>query len=280
MDELREQVDRLRRLDGNELSAHGFPSVWVWKEAMGLELRLGEEYFAVRAEKAGKGFWFFPCGSEAGKRAFLAEHAGEPELRLRYLRGRDAAWLEERFPGQWELRRRPGDDEYLYQRERHVAMEGSRFRHLRWRVGKIQRTLSPQTQALDGRNLADARSILDTWVSNHPAWSADDRQVALRALEQWQDLKLRGVVVYLAGRPAAFMLGFPLSEDTFDAAIGKCAVDVQGLTYYVLRELMRSLPEQYQWFNLEEDLGLPGLRDMKEHFLPDGRHELWEARRL
>ena len=57
-------------------------------------------------------------------------------------------------------------------------------------------------------------------------------------------------------------------------------MDVQGLTYYVLRELMLSLPGRYRWFNLEEDLGLPGLRAMKEHFLPDGRHEMWGARRL
>ena len=55
---------------------------------------------------------------------------------------------------------------------------------------------------------------------------------------------------------------------------GKSAVNVQGLTYYTLWQLMRSLPERYRWFNLEEDLGLPGLRDMKEHFLPDGKHEV------
>ena len=103
--------------------------------------------------------------------------------------------------------------------------------------------------------------------------------MALRALEKREALGLHGVIVYLAQRPAAFMLGFALTEDTFDAAVGKCAMDVQGLTYFTLRELMRSLPERYRWFNLEEDLGLPGLRDMKEHFLPDGRHQIWEARR-
>ena len=131
------------------------------------------------------------------------------------------------------LWRRPDADEYLYRRDAHVAMEGGRYRHLRWRVHKIER----------------------------------------------EALGLYGVVVYLEGRPASFMLGFPLGEDVFDAAVGKSAVNVQGLTYYTLWQLMRSLPERYRWFNLEEDLGLPGLRDMKEHFLPDGKHEVWEARR-
>ena len=73
------------------------------------------------------------------------------------------------------------------------------------------------------------------------------------------------------------MLGFPLADDAYDVAVSKYAVHVQGITYYTLRELMRSLPAQYRWFNLEEDLGLPGLREMKEHFLPDGKHEIWEA---
>lgn len=139
--------------------------------------------------------------------------------------------------------------------------------------------MSPRTEVLDGRNTADARQILDIWASGHSAWGGDDRQAALRALEEREALGLYGVVVYLEGRPASFMLGFPLGEDVFDAAVGKSAVNVQGLTYYTLWQLMRSLPERYRWFNLEEDLGLPGLRDMKGHFLPDGKHEVWEARR-
>ena len=277
MNECWKQVDRLRRQAGHVLSAHGFPSIWIWKEALGLELVVEEDYFTVRA---GKNVWFFPCGNEKGKRAFLAGHAGEPDLKLRYLSDADAAWLQAQYPGQWKLVRRPDDDEYLYLRESHIAMEGSRFSHLRWRVHKIQRDLAPRTQILDQSNAADARHILDAWVSGRSAWDGDDREVALRALEMQSALGMHGVIVYLAGQPAGFMLGFPLAADTFDAAVGKCAADVQGLTYYVLRELMLSLPEQYRWMNLEEDLGLPGLRDMKEHFLPDGRHQIWEAQRL
>ena len=41
-----------------------------------------------------------------------------------------------------------------------------------------------------------------------------------------------------------------------------------------------ALYKPYRLDYLEEDLGLPGLRDMKEHFLPDGRHQIWEAQRL
>ena len=244
-------IEALNRRWGRGQSSHAFPSLWLWREQLGLELLLTGECYALRAARQGKNVWFFPCGSEAGKLAFL-RRLGEPGGRLLYLGREDAHWLQTRFPG----------------------------RHLRWRAGRIQRDLSPRTELLDGNNLPHARQILNAWAGAHSAQGGDDRQVTLRALERREDLGLHGVIVYLAERPAAFMLGFPLTEDTFDAAVGKWATDVQGLTYYVLRELMLSLPERYRWFNLEEDLGLPGLRDMKEHFLPDGKHEMWEARRL
>ena len=279
MDDLRIKVDRLRRRMGHTLSSHAFPSIWIWKECMGLELCLEAECFAVRAAKQGEHAWFFPCGSECGKQDFLNAHEKEPGLELLYLRREDADWLEAHFPQRWNLCRRPEADEYLYRRDRHIAMEGAPFRDLRRRLRKIRREMAPQTRILDGSSAADARLILDAWASGHASWGGDDRQAALRALEQREQLGMRGIVVYLEDRPAAFMLGFPLADDTFDAAIGKCALDVQGLTYFVLRELMLSLPRRYQWFNLEEDLGLTGLREMKEHFRPDGRHEIWEARR-
>ena len=277
---LHREVDRLRRLDGHSLSAHAFPSLCLWGNQQGLSLTLAEDCFAVRAEARGSNAWFFPCGSQAGKGRFLEQRMEEPDLELLYLRREDAAWLEAAFPGRWDLCRTPGRDEYLYRRAAHVEMRGGPFRHLRRRVHRIQRELNPRTRPLDEHSAGDAMGILELWAQSHPGPEKDDRQVALLALERRRELGMKGVVVDLGGQPVAFMLGFPLTEDTFDAAVGKCAAGIQGLTYYVLRELMLSLPRRFQWFNLEEDLGLPGLRAMKEHFLPDGRQEIWEARRI
>ena len=47
--ELRTKIDELRCEAGHELASHSFPSVWLWKEEMGLQLCMGKEYFAVRA---------------------------------------------------------------------------------------------------------------------------------------------------------------------------------------------------------------------------------------
>lgn len=279
---MRAQIEQIRKRCGHELSAHAFPSLYLWQKPMELKLQLDADTFAVRKGVWEQNTWFFPCGTQRGVREFLKSHDGE-RLRLVYLRAQDARWLEENDPGKWVLKRDCGADEYIYHRQEHIAMAGGRYGHIRWRINKIERELSPRTEALSAGNVADARWVAKAWDA-HGAMSGqgafDDRKVTAAALENWEALGMQGIVVYLQNRPAAFMLGFELTENVFDAMVGKCAENVQGLTYYAIRELFRALPERYEWVNLEEDLGLQGLRDMKMHFLPNRINEVWEARRI
>ena len=67
MNECWKQVDRLRRQAGHVLSAHGFPSIWIWKEALGLELVVEEDYFTVSVPVAVSPqfyAWVFGFGGE------------------------------------------------------------------------------------------------------------------------------------------------------------------------------------------------------------------------
>ena len=276
----RDRIEEIRARYGHALSAHAFPSLYLWREAMDLRLFLEENLFSVRCAGYGENAWFFPCGGEEAKSAFLERRMAKPDLILLYLRGEDAAWLEDRCPGRFALRRRYDADEYLYDRAVHVNLEGGRFHHIRRRLHKIRRDLFPRTAPLGDDTAEDVLQVAALWAEQNPGVGRDDRTLVAEALIHRRELGLQGVVVYLSDHPAAFMMGFPLTEDTFDANVGKCAAGVQGLTYYTLRELFAALPPHFRWCNLEEDLGLPGLRDMKEHFLPERKHEIWEARCL
>ena len=43
---------------------------------------------------------------------------------------------------------------------------------------------------------------------------------------------------------------------------------------------MRRVSGPYGWINLEEDLGLAGLRRMKKSLQPSGMNQIWEAVRV
>ncbi len=84
--EQEEKVQRLRKKYNHETASHAFQSLYLWAPAMGLSIELEEDFFAVKAEKRGVNTWFFPCGSQEAKKAFLERHIGEENFTVCYAR--------------------------------------------------------------------------------------------------------------------------------------------------------------------------------------------------
>ena len=277
----KQAVEGLRVRYGHSLASHAFASLYLWREQMGLSLLLTPDMFTARCLWQGENAWFFPCGGERAVADFVARGREEPGFSLCYLRGQDAAWLEDRFPGQWQLRRAPEADEYLYDVAGHLALAGGTYANLRTQVHKVEREYRPETRPLGEDTLADALDIIRRWEHGHCRFDncvlRDDR-VDEEALLLRRELEVTGIVLYLDGRPTAVSAGFFLAPGLFDLAVAKSVPTAQGVSYYAKRELFRRL--DCAAVNLEEDLGIPGLRQMKNRLCPAAKNEIWEARPL
>lgn len=271
----REPIDAMRAAGGHVCSSHAFPSLYLWRSALGLEYWAADGAFSVR--RSDDGSWLCPCGSEAGRLAFLAAHPA-PGLTLRYVRAQDKAWLDAAQPGRWRFARTPNDDEYLYDRASHLRMAGGRYLSMRRLTHQLEREFGAHAVPLADANAADAARVLDAWEADAAARGVID-PVARTALRERKALGMQGVLIYLDQTPAALVMGFALSPQLFDVVVGKCAQKRQGLMYYGFNALAALLPEHVATLDLEEDLGLPGLHGMKERYLPDAKFEFWEARR-
>jgi hypothetical protein len=76
----------------------------------------------------------------------------------------------------------------------------------------------------------------------------------------------------------AFVLGYENTPDCFTVTIGKHSPGLPSETSVVIvHELARMLDGEYPLLNLEEDLGLEGLRRAKELYSPVNRLEVYEA---
>lgn len=277
----REQIEDIRRRSGHTLSSHAFASLWLWRRQMGLRLYLEEEIFSVKAEGFGRNTWFFPCGNEEKKRAFIRKHQGEKDFALCYLREADVRFLEENFPGIFVIDAAPDASEYIYDRREMDVMAGGRFSNMRKQIKKLLRTYQVRTERIDSHNLADAIKLLhgQPVPAHTPGYHfLRDDGIAEEALMYRENLGLFGVLVYLDGEPKSMAMGFALTPDTVDGCIERHGGDVSGISYLTQREFFLSSPVQYRLMNGEEDMGLPGLRTMKRHMVPSGKNEIWEAR--
>ena len=279
----RERIEDIRRRDGHGLSSHGFPSLWLWRKQMGLRLYLEEEIFSVKAQRYGPNTWFFPCGSEERKRAFIRSRLGEKEFALCYLRKEDVQFLERYFWGLFEIRPAPDASEYIYDRKDMETIAGGRFSNMRKQINKLRKAYQVRTERIDSHNLADAIKLLHghSVPAHVPGYHfLRDDGIAEEALQNRESLGLFGILVYLDGSPQSFAMGFGLTPDTVDGCIEKHRGEISGISYLTQREFFLSAPEQYRFLNGEEDMGIPGLRIMKRHMAPVRKNEIWEARLL
>lgn len=277
---LRERVERLRYASLHELSSHAFSSLYLWRKHMGLTLYLAEDFFTVKCDVRGKNTWFFPCGSEAGKRAFVERHLGEEDFSLCYLREADQGFLERLFPGRFWIRPEEEASEYLYDRREYETISGGRFSNMRKQIRRLEREHSLKVERLCGENIGAARAILEGGLHIPEGMHSSMLRitdVAADALTNRRELGIDGILVFVDQLAQSFALGFPLTGDTVDGCIECSNTAVHGLSYFTKREFFLSCGDQYRYMNAEEDLGIPGLRMAKRHMAPVRLNMVWKA---
>jgi hypothetical protein len=92
-----------------------------------------------------------------------------------------------------------------------------------------------------------------------------------KALRDYRELEIEGLVLRGGGEILAFTLASRLSEDTFDVHFEKARGDIQGAYPAINCEFARYIREKYpevRYLDREEDMGLEGLRRAKQSYYP------------
>lgn len=274
----REKVEALRRTFGHELSSHAFLSMYLWRRQLGLFLVVEENLFTARIARE-KNCWFFPCGSEPAIRDFLKRHE-EADFGMRYLRQQDVELVRKLAGDSFVFTRDADASEYIYERRGHEALAGKAYANVRTQLHKIEREHEMRAERITRENLPLCMQVLEEWEQEHETgagWARESCRVDAEGLENSEIFGIDGIVVFADGRPAGVAAGYPLTEDTYDLFLAKAAYSYPGLSYYIQRSFFLSRPDGVDYINMEEDLGMEGLRSMKQRLSPVRMNELWRA---
>ena len=273
-------VEELRRTWGNETSAYAFPSLYIWRGEMELSLFRGRDLFAVRFGMRGENSWFFPCGAPEEARAFVAGLLGQggPPCRFYYARAAEAQALEDWFPGRFAIQRAPEDDEYLYDRAEQLELKGKAFRHQRNDLHRVREQGGLRVSPITPENLVRCAQVLRGWRARpHSRGSGGLMDVTAgdTLLRQFGPLGISGVLVENERGPAAVAAGYPLTERVYDLCVCKQITPHPETATLARYALLQSLGEAIREINAEEDLGLAGLRGLKEGMRPSRKIEMY-----
>lgn len=226
----------------------------------------------------------FPLG-EGDKRAALdaiiadSRARGIP-CRITGLDGGERALIEEYYPDKFRFHSDEGSFDYVYRVDDLALLAGRKYSGKRNHLNRFYEA-HPAARAvpISDENIDSVRKMTEEWyekrLSENPNADFEMERAALyKALRDYRELSMDGLVLVDGGTVLGFTLASRISSDTFDVHFEKALSEVQGAYPAINCALARYIREKYpevKFLNREEDMGIEGLRRAKESYHPHHR---------
>lgn len=279
----RNLIEKICRKYGNDSSSHSFASLYIWRESMGSRVYIGEDMFSFKCDAKGSNSWMFPCGNDNEKKEFINSRINEKDFKLCYIREKDIEFLNKHFYGKFVLEERPQDSEYIYDRQLWERIEGRKYAGCRNHIRRAMRDNDLYVKVISEEDIENIYRIISEWdrvKKIEGTTVTTDEHSARELISNFRELSVFGIVVYVEDVPFAVVAGFPLSNSMFDMCLAKQKRNLSGLSVYAKHQFVCLLEKKYKYINAEEDLGIEGLRIMKQQMQPIGQIKMFDGRFL
>jgi len=166
--------------------------------------------------------------------------------------------------------------DYLYWREEMADLRGKKFDGKRNLIRRFQ-SFCPdyKFQIIDNRWKKETLNFFFSWAGKRgssgnfsPLGLQDQTRALNLAFELWEILDLMGAALICRGEMKGFIIASRLNERTAVVHFLYADLDSSGSSQTLLWEACRKLLVSFPLINLEQDLGLPGLRKAKLSYHP------------
>ncbi|MGH0053288.1 MAG: DUF2156 domain-containing protein [Sphaerochaetaceae bacterium] len=165
-------------------------------------------------------------------------------------------------------------DDYIYESKKLIKLSGKKLQSKRNHINQFERQYTYSVRSLNSKELRDEcyEMASTTWLEGKDCTTKDirDELSALRkALDNWDTLNLKGILVCVDHNLTAFTIGEIIDKEMAIVHFEKADTSYKGI-YSVINQLFVSehLAEVH-YVNRQEDAGVPGLRKAKLSYKPD-----------
>ena len=261
------------------VSEYTFAGLYLFRKNYSYRIsQLTDSHLVISGEREGKRFFMLPCGfpEDTSLRDQLFDQHD-------YLKGlsepnTDDVRIELENAG-YTIEEDRNNFDYLYRREDLACLPGKQYHKKRNHVNAFLNNYAYDEQPITDRNTRDAIEVLEEWRREHPGTT--DYEAAREALDLRHKLGLKGYLVYVDEKPAAYTLGEPLAKGkSFVVHFEKATGTYRGIYQFINKAFACILPQHYIHINREQDLGDEGLRQAKMTYRPSGFVKKYKVYRL
>lgn len=261
--------DRIFRDAPPQISEFTFTNLFAWRSAYGLEASRFGDAVLLRMRDA-KGVRFLPplskkTGADAMRR--LLDETGIPFVRV-------PEPLAAQVGARGGIRITPDRDnaDYLYSMKDLVSLAGRRYDGKRNLIKRFKSSNTYTYMELTADNVRACLPFQEAWCvmkdCDENEGLRNERTALGEMIDQFGDFGLLGGAITIGAEVQAFVIAEPLNPETLVIHMLKAEPAVTGLYQTILNEFLQRHTGRFSLVNMEQDLGLPGLRKAKKSYYP------------
>lgn len=195
--------------------------------------------------------------------------------------------LELAFPNRFEFTFNRDSFDYVYSVDDLADLKGKKYHRKRNHLKRFE-TAHPNSVVvpLSDEIIGSVTQMVDEWFSSRITITHDEdfdleKQAIYKALKDYKDLGMDGLVLMEDGEVLAVTLGNRMTDSLVDVNFEKARADVDGAYTKINNAFAQYIRNKYpevKFLNREEDMGIEGLRKAKESYYPDHMSEKYSAK--
>ncbi len=250
-------------------------NIFLLRNKYNIEIAFSDNMFFRRYNgKDSRCGYAFPLGSVDLRKAIdlLKNDSEKRGLPLRFcLLSKEQKEAIENISSDFKFTINENDSDYIYKRSNLASLKPNKFQKKRNHISSFLRKYeSYQLREISSENYQDAIYVNELWHKEHCLeWSYECDSIA-EAIANFQQLHLKGVVLYIDDAPIAMSIGSEVSHNVFVTHFEKAITDAaKNGAYTLINRDFAALLSEYEYINREEDMGVEGLRKAKRSYFPD-----------
>ncbi len=184
--------------------------------------------------------------------------------------------LEESFPGEFDIYADVNLDEYMYTTKRMSTFSGNKLKKRRSEVNTFWNIYGDRAKVkvIGPEDHEDLLKFGRDWLLNNTeekdelALCREYRMIKKQILH-YDILGLSGIILRIDGQVQGFGYGCRLSDTYYDAIAEKGNHEIPHIYKVLRQESVKQCAMDCTYVNMEEDLGIEGLRAVKHAYKPE-----------
>lgn len=179
--------------------------------------------------------------------------------------------IEKDCPDQYNFIYDEYNSEYVYLVKDLIELSGKKYHSKKNHINTFLKNYTPVIEEYDPKYKEECLELQRHWAKEKDMDAKEaneEEQSIIRALNHYKTLGLKGCVVLIDGKVAAFSFGELICPETVLIHIEKASSEYKGLFPYINREFLANFWSDCEFVNREEDMGIPGIRQAKRSYKP------------